>query len=284
MGQRSIWARSLSTCSFFLSGMMLSRSFALKPRLASFVSSRILRIFPALVGCGLVTAFLIAPLNTALSLDDYFGDPATTLYPFKVVFQFNRVPLPGVFTSGMEPEINIPLWTIKYELLAYCAFLLVPICGLFGSRWFANLATVALGSLLIVSEGSQAFDTSLIGSLIRFGFCFTLGMQAFLHKDTIRPSWLLAILFIVVAFSVASLPIGQLVSIGAFAYLAVTIGATPLPVITGFTNCINISYGLYLYSFNIQQTTIAEHGTSFRQAIYAVILAAVIFAILATLS
>jgi len=269
---------------FFLSGMMLSRSFALKPHLTSFVAARMLRIFPALIACGLVTAFVIGPLNTTLDLDAYFRDPATTFYPLKVVFQFSKVPLPGVFTTSIEPGVNIPLWTVKYELLAYCTFLLVPICGLFGSRVFANLATIALGSLLIVSEGSHAFESSFVGSLVRFGFCFTLGMQAFLHRDAIRPSWPLAIVLVAAAFLVTALPFAQLASVVAFAYLAITIGATPLSVVTTITNRVDVSYGLYLYAFPIQQATIAKYGTTPAHAVYATILAALGAVILATLS
>ena len=269
---------------FFLSGMMLSRSFFLKPHLTSFVAARMLRIFPALIACALLTAFVIGPLNTTLDLDEYFRDPATIFYPLKVVFQFSKVPLPGVFTTGMEPGINIPLWTVKYELFAYCTFLLIPICGLFGSRAFANLATVVLGGLLIVSEGSDSFDASFVGSLVRFGFCFTLGMQAFLHRDMIRPSWPLAVVLVAASFVVGALPFGQLASAVAFAYLAVTIGATRLPVVTPITNRVDVSYGLYLYAFPIQQATIAKYGTTPMLAVYTTILAALAAVTLATLS
>jgi peptidoglycan/LPS O-acetylase OafA/YrhL len=270
---------------FFLSGLMLSRSFALKPHLASFVAARMLRIFPGLVVCGLVTALLVGPLNTTLGLDAYFRDPATVFYPFKVLLQVSRVPLPGVFTFGMEPgEINVPLWTIKYELLAYSAFLAIPILGLFGSRRFAGLAVVLLGGLLIVSGDSHAFDTSLLGSLIRFGFCFALGMLAFLYRKRIKPSWPGAIFLVIVAFYVTSLAFGEVMSVVAFAYLAVTLGATSLPVVTRLTNRADISYGLYLYSFPIQQAAIAKYGTTLDHAIYATILAATFAILLATLS
>ncbi|ODT82395.1 MAG: hypothetical protein ABS76_07175 [Pelagibacterium sp. SCN 64-44] len=248
---------------FFLSGMMLSRSFALKPDLISFIAARLLRIFPGLIACGAATAWIIGAMNTSESLAAYFTDPATLTYPLRVLVQFNVAELQGVFQHGQEPgEINVPLWTVKFELFAYAAFLAIPILGLFGSRLCAVLLTLGFGAMLAVSSVTHAFDTSFWGSIIRFGFCFTLGMSAFLYRDSIRPNWPLALFGIILAMALPPWPLGQVFSALAFAYFAVTLGGSSLPWLTRATNRSDISYGLYLYSFPIQQALIARHGVT----------------------
>jgi len=262
---------------FFLSGMMLSRSFALKPDLVSFIAARLLRIFPGLIVCGMVTAWIVGAMNTTQSLAAYFTDPATLSYPLRILVQFNTADLPGVFPHGWEAgEVNVPLWTVKFELFAYGAFLAIPILGLFGSKLCAVLLTLGFGAMLAVSNITHAFDTSFWGSIIRFGFCFTLGMTAFLYRDSIRPNWPLAVLGIVLAMVLPPWPLGQVFSALAFAYFAVTLGGTSLPWVTRATNRNDISYGLYLYAFPIQQALIARYGVTLESALGA---SAIAFAI-----
>ena len=156
---------------FFLSGLMLSRSYALKPHLSTFLAARMLRIFPGLLVCGALTAWVIVPFSTTLPLPEYFSSPSTWLYPLLVPVWFSQTGLPGAFLFGMEPgQINIPLWTVKYELIAYIAFLSVPVLRVFGSRSAMAVLAVSFGILLVISYSTHALDTSLAGSVIRFGF------------------------------------------------------------------------------------------------------------------
>jgi peptidoglycan/LPS O-acetylase OafA/YrhL len=270
---------------FFLSGLMLSRSFSLKPDIAGFIVARLLRIFPALLVCGALIAWVIAPFSTTLSFAEHFTNPATLLYPLLMPILFSQPHLPGAFAFGMEAgQVNIPLWTIKYELLAYLSFLAVPAFKIFGSRpAMAALATI-FGLLLVISYKTHAFDASMVGSLIRFGFCFSLGMLAFTCRSLIVLSWPLAILGLVLAFSLSSTSSGQTASVIAFAYAAVTLGGTQIPLLTPATRHADISYGIYLYSFPIQQALIARFGTSLWMAIAMSVAAAVLAICLAHLS
>lgn len=253
---------------FFLSGMLLSRSYALKPDLVGFVLARMLRIFPGLVVCGMVTAWIIGALDTTESPLAYFTHKDTLTYPLHILMQFNAAQLPGVFAHGWEPgEVNVPLWTVKFELFAYGAFLLVPLLGLFGSKRFALLLAFAFGALLTVSTATHAFDTTFWGSIIRFGFCFTLGMAAFLYRERIKPNWPLALLGVALATVLPLWPGSQVFSVIAFAYLAITLGGTSIPWLTKATSRSDISYGLYLYAFPIQQALIAQYGVTFASAI-----------------
>lgn len=248
---------------FFLSGLMLSRSYSLKPQLLGFFAARMLRIFPGLLVCGAFIAWVVAPFSTNLSLLDHFTDPATILYPLLMPVLFSQPHLPGAFLFGMEPgQVNIPLWTIKYELLAYLAFLCIPLLRIFGSRPAMALLSGAFGILLVFAYGTHALDASMLGSLVRFGFCFTLGMLAFTCRSLIVLRWPLAVGGLAMAFLLSATPLGQLASIIAFAYFAATLGGTAIPGLSRATRHTDISYGIYLYSFPIQQALLARFGTS----------------------
>jgi peptidoglycan/LPS O-acetylase OafA/YrhL len=253
--------------------------------LGSFIVARVLRIFPGLLVCGALIAWVIAPFSTSLSLGEHFTNPATWLYPLLMPVFFSQTDLPGAFLFGMEPgQVNIPLWTIKYELLAYFAFLGIPLLRIFGSRFAMAALVLPFGTLLVIGYRTHAFDASFVGSLIRFGFCFSVGMLAFTCRTWIVLSWPAALCGIVLALWLSPTPFGQVVSVIAFAYGAATLGGTFIPVLTRATRHTDLSYGIYLYSFPIQQALLARFGTSLHLALTASFAAALLSVCFAYLS
>lgn len=244
---------------FFLSGLMLSRSYALRPDWRQFALARVLRVFPALVVCGFVVAWLLGPFATALPVENYFSDPRTLLYPFLVPFLFDQASLPGIFEYGFNPgEVNAPLWTVKYELFAYLAFGVAASLGLTRSRRLTLALVAVLGMALSITYAAHEFETSPLGSLLRFGFCFSLGTLAFQYADRIRIRPGLAPLWLAIGLGLSSLLtqtiFGPLVSIIGFAALALALGALRVPGLTAVTNRTDISFGIYLYAWPLQQT------------------------------
>lgn len=239
---------------FFLSGMMLSRSYALRPDWRRFALARILRVFPALIACGFVVAWVLGPLATTLSIERYFADPRTLLYPFVVPFLFDVATLPGIFQHGFNPgEVNAPLWTIKYELLAYLAFGIASALGLTQRRRLVLIATIVLGATLTVTLMLHTFEASPIGSFLRFSFCFALGATAFQYAEHIKMPPLLAAVGVGAAFALWATPIGAVASIIGFAGLALLLGGLDLGWLTRSTTRTDISFGLYLYAWPLQQ-------------------------------
>ncbi len=88
---------------FVLSGVLVSRSYALRPDVVRFIRARVLRIFPGLFLCGLVTAFVLAPVGSSLPLPDYFSKAGPYLYPWLVAVKFSHATLPYVFAAGADP-------------------------------------------------------------------------------------------------------------------------------------------------------------------------------------
>lgn len=244
---------------FCLSGLMLSRSYALNRDPVRFAWARAIRIFPGLIVAAMVTAWVIGPLNTTLPLGDYFAAPETLAYPFSVPLLFNTAALPGVFAFGVEPfNINTPLWTVKYELLAYIGFTGFAATGLWPRRHWAVIVTGTLGMVLTITTFTQALEGNPVGSLLRFGFCFALGHLAFVNRYAIRLDLRGALAGLALALPLLFTPLGALASVVSVGYLALCLGGISFGALTRWSVRTDISYGIYLYAWPIQQMLIGR--------------------------
>lgn len=250
---------------FVLSGLMLSRSHALNPNLWRFVSARLLRVFPGLFGCGVVTTLVLGALGTTASPATYFQSPATLLYPFVVPLAFNRASLPDVFAHGTYAgSVNGSLWTIKYELLAYAAFIAAAAIGLLRRRLFPLMAAGLLTALVI---GLDLFPWAVerwgvLAPLSRFLMSFAIGVAAYRHRDQVPLEWpvLAALLALAVALHDTSLEKAAYILLAG--YGAVFAGDLRLPGLSAFASRTDLSYGLYLYAWPTQQLLL-HHWPSF---------------------
>lgn len=241
---------------FVLSGLMLSRSYALDPRLWRFAVARILRVFPGLIACGLVVAALIGALGTRLPLASYFADPATLAYPLRVAVEFNRATLPAVFEHGTYAgSPNGSLWTIKYELMAYAAFVAAAAFGLVRSKAVAIVAVVLLTGAVI---GLQLLPAVVDRwpALVppgRFFLSFALGVAAYRYRERISLRWLWLAAFLVLAVAAHETVLEQPAYIVLTGYLALMLGSVTAPAVSRFSARTDLSYGLYLYAWPVQQ-------------------------------
>ncbi|WP_204315970.1 hypothetical protein, partial [Enterobacter hormaechei] len=75
-------------------------------------------------------------------------------YPFATLVIFDRAQLHDMFLSSTHlGEINVPLWTIKYELFAYAAF----VVGM-------SLSLITGRSVIVVGSLALAIALTLAGS------------------------------------------------------------------------------------------------------------------------
>lgn len=242
---------------FVLSGIMVSRSFARRPNLGHFVRGRLLRIYPGLLVASAVTALVIVPLAADVSMLDMLRQPSTLLYPFKVLFAFEDAGLANAFAGNIRPDVNSPLWTVKYELAAYAAFAALIVIGLHDRKRL-------LAVLLVISGIGLAFYADaewlpgIATSLMRFSFGFLVGVLAYQVRDRLVLSPLLGIAGVAVALAVSGWAGGPLVSIIAFGYLAISLGGLAVPI-APLTQRHDLSFGIYLYSWPVQQALAHGH-------------------------
>lgn len=246
---------------FFLSGLMLSQSVERRPDLSDYLWARFLRIVPGLFVFGLLMAFVAGPLLSSSHPLDYFSDPHTWIYPFAILVEFARAAPPHHVFQGLPyaEAVNTPLWTIKYEILAYGVLAAFSAAG-----WTRRTGTLwgALGFALVLFTAQAAMeqvgDTSHLYQLGRYGFCFTLGMIAYHYRDrvSLSPWWLIGSALLVVLARGTALEHAAYVVVVAHAVMLA--GARRYGALTRATQRHDISYGVYIYHWPVAQALLVE--------------------------
>lgn len=249
---------------FVLSGLTLAQSIVLKPNILSFAIARTLRIFPALIGFGLVFAFLVGPFVTKLPMAEYWGDLHTWIYALGVpVFFQHATPPHEIFTTvPLAGSVNNPLWTIKYEVAAYVALGICSLLGILRSRDGVLLSTaIMFGSMIIFDMESDEGIRGAMSQVARFGFCFMLGVIAYFYRQSMPVSWV----FLPVTLAVALVLRGTFVEKHAFlifiAHFVIVFGAINYGFLTRWTRETDISYGAYIYEWPTQQLIVTAFGS-----------------------
>jgi peptidoglycan/LPS O-acetylase OafA/YrhL len=242
---------------FVASGFLIAQSWNLRPSLSHFAAGRFLRLWPALVICGLFVAFIIGPMVTTLPLAHYFAAPATYEYLPRVLSLIKvDSPLPGVMTTlPSDTGIDAPLWTLKYEALCYLSLALFGLVGGFASpsRFWAWIAPIMI-LLAATSFFPIARDlTHPYAHFVRFGLCFGLGTIAYVSAARLP----MTVLAIPVSFGAAVLlretPLYELALVLFTAYATLWLAFVPASFIRRFNRLGDYSYGIYIYAYPIQQ-------------------------------
>lgn len=246
---------------FFLSGLMLSQSVERRPDLTEYLWARFLRIVPALFVFGLVMAFIAGPILSTSGAAEYFSDPHTWAYPFAILVEFAKAAPPHHVFQGLPyaEAVNTPLWTIKYEILAYAVLAAFAAAGWTRrpvALWLALGFTLALFTAQAAIE--QVGQTSHLYQLGRYGFCFSLGMMAYHYRDrvSLSPLWFAASLLLVVIARGTALEHAAYVVL--VAHATALAGARHYGALTRLTQRHDISYGVYIYHWPVEQALLVE--------------------------
>jgi peptidoglycan/LPS O-acetylase OafA/YrhL len=246
---------------FVISGLTLSSSMARNPDLVHYAWARFLRIFPALFVFGVVFAFAAGPLLTSSQLRDYFADAHTWFYPVAVLVQFSRAAAPsGIFANlPLAGDVNNPLWTLKYELLAYIA--LAILFGFSFLRRTSALVIALFAAFALFVSAPLFVDWLHFGSSVyqlgRYEFCFLVGVLAFHFRERITlAAWSLLVTAagVVACHDTAFEAAAYILLV---AHLVIVLGARDFGVFSAVSRRMDISYGTYIYGWPVQQSLVA---------------------------
>jgi peptidoglycan/LPS O-acetylase OafA/YrhL len=245
---------------FTISGYLVTGSYLSTGSAARFALKRGLRIFPGLWVNLLVVGLLLGSVVSTLPLGAYLSDPGLgTFFSHNLLFDATDTPLPGVMFSGNQVGrlINGALWTLRYELMMYVMVLLLGLVGLL--RLSVSLFLLGLG---IVSIGFEQALTPY-GDLGEWAWLvgfFAAGMVMRLLPEAGWQDRRLALLA----------GIGLLVSgwlhlfIMLFplfgGYLTIYLARLHTPRLDFLGRCGDLSYGLYIYGWPIEQATVWATG------------------------
>jgi peptidoglycan/LPS O-acetylase OafA/YrhL len=254
---------------FVISGYLIAASWLRDPDAGRYLRRRFLRIVPALVAVVLLTVFALGPLMTSLPLAAYFGDAKTWLYLANIVF-YPADGLPGVFSANIAPtEINGSLWSLPAEMSMYL-ILPLAVCASFkltGAYRLCAAAAIAfaLAALFVVLPtpgierwlvyGTRVWAWFSVAPLFLISACYALcGWDRFLHRGVA-----LALLF-GLALTPGPRLLQETLLVATLPYIVLAFGVAPSRAMDRLTRHGDLSYGVYLYAFPVQQTFVAMFG------------------------
>lgn len=239
---------------FAISGYLITMSRVSLNSSLKYFWNRLLRIYPAFFVCLLMTAFVFAPASVAFfGAGRYDGLEAAKYVLNNVALFVRQWGIPGTLESvPFADSWNGPLWTLFYEFLCYIAIgLLVPLVR---RRWLAASVVAAFVACTVVTcvhLFSGAELPHMIVVIARLGAFFCAGAILFLLKDKIPFSRRLITLSGVLLLACVATGTFQAFAGLPVAYLMIGLGVVlPLRQV-GAKN--DISYGMYIYAFPIQQ-------------------------------
>ncbi|MBS0216712.1 MAG: acyltransferase [Proteobacteria bacterium] len=250
---------------FSISGYLVASSWLHDPSITRFFMKRSLRIFPALIVLVLFTIFAVGPMNTTLSLPDYYSNPLTWNY-LRNIGLYIVYYLPGVFEHSVIPNaVNGSLWSLPAEFFMY---LMTPLLMLL-LPWrkevmFAIFTIFAACAAVYIQTGYQgprpvAYATEVRAALsmaayFSAGAFFAISERWLPLRADIAVFALFAyVLAIVLPLGDHSAYISAIVSSIAIAYIFITIGKSATRTLQSAGKYGDFSYGMYLYAFPIQQ-------------------------------
>jgi len=246
---------------FVISGYLITHS-RFTHSLGDYLVHRIARIVPAFIVSLIVVAAFFAPIGYAKAngtLDGFFGAGTT---PFNYVFTNLGLRMNAYDVAGTPAGVpyagawNGSLWSIYFE---FCCYIIVAFIGLFAlvrkSPWPITvlfLLSVAANVLMprIAPYAQSNYDFVMLVHLLPF---FLGGALVYVWKHRIGIHWLPAVLSLAAAAVLTGLfPTWGGGASGAFiAYGLLWISLwLPSPRLIKKND---ISYGIYIYAFPIQQ-------------------------------
>ncbi|HUO54134.1 MAG TPA: acyltransferase [Rhodoblastus sp.] len=251
---------------FFTSGFLITASLISRGDLIDYAWARAMRVFPGLWLNLLLVVPALGLFIGTLPASDFFASPVTHDYVLRTGTLINgvRFALPGVFTNNPVPGVvNGSLWTLPiewrlYEYLAggWLLFALKPAWRQKVFRYGLPAAAFALTAIALKTfylTGER--DTVLVPQAM-----FFCGGALQMWRAHIRLSYLrLAALLAVVALATLRLDVFfpiYLLTLGPIALHFVYLFGGPL---RAYNRLGDYSYGVYIYSFPIQQSFIALH-------------------------
>jgi peptidoglycan/LPS O-acetylase OafA/YrhL len=247
-----------------VSGFLVTQSLKASSSPRSFAWKRFLRIYPALAACAFVSAFIIAPFFSDLSVSGYLSSTHGAKYLTKVLLLYDAQEIPTVQFYEKELHLghlaNGSLWTIACEI--YCYLILF---------FLAALDLIGIPIMLIGLIGAALFGLSLtielpIGNIVINllyclpSFCMGVAMY-FVHA---RFGMSRAIAFGCLAGLLLVAPTGQLMVVFPIlaAYPVIYLGLSESISVGNVTKFGDLSYGTYLYGWPVEQIVQSVVGTS----------------------
>jgi peptidoglycan/LPS O-acetylase OafA/YrhL len=246
---------------FTVSGMLVAASYERSPGLARFALARILRIFPALLFVSLGVFLFSAFFLSSATPFDIFATAGNGFFAKILIGLSGSGEVAGVFLNTPVPNgVNVPLWTLKYEVLCYISLALLMwlphhVSGL-KPIWLSISVVTVSGAWML--RGIAYDDAHLLDHVARFSFAFWIGVLAWQLRDKIpvKAPPLLALFCLSSASIALGLPVTLHLIVLLSGYAALFAGRFHYGALTAFTDRNDLSYGSYIMAWPVQQALV----------------------------
>jgi peptidoglycan/LPS O-acetylase OafA/YrhL len=247
---------------FILSGFLLTGSWLADPRLAIFLRKRLLRILPGFFVAVAFCMLVVGPLSTPTFWSDV---KLPRFFHQLLLLKFEILGFPG----NAYQLLNGSIWTIHYEFVCYLCLAILGIAGVLRQRRLVIAIAMALMLLHMIHlaldhaalqnlHGAARQAWIRIDPYLRLSTYFFAGaalyhLQAHLRDDPL----LIAGCVLVLAAGMFN-KVTSVVAMGvAWPVLLYIVGRRSSSVARRIGST-DISYGVYLYAWPIQQLAIAN--------------------------
>lgn len=247
---------------FALSGLLIIGSLESSRSLLKFAWSRFLRIYPAMLVVITLTVVLAA---VVVDTSQWQVNHMVEYLIRNFLLVGSSAVLPGVYADIPSPNIiNAPLWTLKYEVLAY-----ISAAALTALSWrYSKIFPMKYISLCMLGIFGAALLP--IGAEIEYGpyehgirlfFAFYLGVACWYWREHVTANLALLAGLTVIAsgflwFDVYYAPVQILWT----AYFALIFGTMNFGAVKRFADRQDYSYAVYIIGFPMQQAVMASTG------------------------
>jgi peptidoglycan/LPS O-acetylase OafA/YrhL len=265
---RDVWVDGF----FAISGFLITWSWFRNPRLRDYLLARGLRLLPAFWVCLIVIAFIIAPVAVAIQ----GGAPMSLLFssaPVEYVLNNSALMLRQNDIAGtptgvpLTGEWDTSLWTLYWEALCYVLIAVLGVTGLLRRRWTVPLlfalavawsVKAPMMNWLVEMPAGQKPPVDEAAELLiaqaaaaRFAIMFLAGALIYQFRHLIPARWWVVAVCVGVVLGASLLPNYRVLAALPLAYALIVSGA--LVQHSRLRLRTDLSYGVYIYAFPVQQ-------------------------------
>ena len=245
---------------FIISGFLVSGSLDRSDNWKIFVKKRFYRIFPGLIIMSLFITVLVG-LLIAKDKQFYFGNPNTV---FHFLSTIALIPiykcLPEAFSNNpIGCEVNGALWTLRYEILFYFVLSCLFIFKNRPKTVLVSFITAIIGLYVWLSFKEYISDqfNYHLSRIFNLGVYYSFGAFLYYYPRLLRkPNVIIAmIIFILVVIIHNDLLLEYILPL-VLPIIIIFAGNLYWPPLKIVSKWGDLSYGIYIYAYPVQQTIV----------------------------
>lgn len=239
---------------FIISGFLITSSWERNKNIIQYTKNRVLRIFPALFVIVIISVFVFGPTVTSLSSTEYWSSDQTFKYLLNMFAITKYNSLPGVFENNPSAyNVNGSLWTLAVELFMYCVILLAGVLSILNRKNITIAIVIMVAFFLHVKGGSIMGGTIPVHYALKHIISFLCGAFLCLYFDKITWNKYWALLLLSITLIAMYTSFINAIIMFTLPYLVIYVSTQNYPILKNAGKYGDFSYGMYIYSFPVQQ-------------------------------